>query len=92
MCASTSPRPSKGWSDWPRRWACRNAFAAHAGSTLLIREQHIRFLREAHAGAALHMTGGVLEINADEARVLMLLWHSDSAAPWPRASRPWSPT
>jgi acyl-CoA thioester hydrolase len=57
-----------------------NAFTAHAGSTLLVREQHIRFLREAHAGAALHMTGGVLEMGEDQARVLMLLWHSDSGA------------
>lgn len=57
-----------------------HAFAAHAGSTLMIREQHIRFLKEAQAGVALHMTGGVLEMGADEARVLMLLWHSDSGA------------
>ena len=57
-----------------------HAFAAHAGSTLMVREQHIRFLREARAGAALHMTGGVLEMGEDEARVLMLLWHSDSGA------------
>jgi len=57
-----------------------HAFSAQAGSTLMVREQHIRFLREAHAGAALHMTGGVLEMGADEARLLMLLWHSDSGA------------
>lgn len=57
-----------------------HAFSAHAGSTLMVREQHIRFLREAHAGAALHMTGGVLEMGEDEARLLMLLWHSDSGA------------
>lgn len=57
-----------------------HAFAAHAGSTLMIREQHIRFLKEAHAGVALHMTGGVLEMSEDTARVLMLLWHSDSGA------------
>lgn len=57
-----------------------HAFTAHAGSTLMVREQHIRFLREAHAGAALHMTGGVLEMGETEARVLMLLWHSDSGA------------
>lgn len=56
------------------------AFTAHAESTLLIREQHIRFLREAHAGAALHMTGGVVEFGDDEARLIQLLWHSDSGA------------
>ncbi|MDO8296201.1 MAG: thioesterase family protein [Caulobacter sp.] len=57
-----------------------HAFTAHAGSTLMVREQHIRFLREARAGAALHMTGGVLEMGEDTARLLMLLWHSDSGA------------
>lgn len=57
-----------------------HAFAAHAGATLLVREQHIRFLREARAGAALHMTGGVVEMGQDDARFLMLLWHSDSGA------------
>lgn len=57
-----------------------HAFAAHAGSTLIVREQHIRFLREAHAGAALHMTGGVVEMGEDSARFIQLLWHSDSGA------------
>ncbi len=57
-----------------------HAFTAHAGSTLLIREQHIRFLKEARAGVALHMTGGVLDMGADEARLLTLLWHSDTGA------------
>jgi acyl-CoA thioester hydrolase len=55
-----------------------HAFTAHAESTLLVREQHIRFLREAHAGAALHMTGGVVEIGDDEARLLQLLWHTET--------------
>ena len=57
-----------------------HAFTAHAESTLVIREQHIRFLREAHAGAALHMTGGVVDIGEDEARLVQLLWHSESGA------------
>lgn len=56
------------------------AFTERAGSTLMVREQHIRFLREAHAGAALHMTGGVIEMGEDEARLLQLLWHSESGA------------
>jgi len=54
------------------------AYAADATSTLLVREQHIRFLREAHAGAALHMTGGVLDVGESEARILQLLIHSGS--------------
>ncbi|MGA0604193.1 thioesterase family protein [Caulobacter sp. KR2-114] len=55
-----------------------DAFRPSAGSTLLIREQHIRFIREARSRAPLHMTAGVLEIGESEARVLQLLVHSDS--------------
>ena len=53
-----------------------HAFASYAGATLLVRDQHIRFLRECHAGAALHMTGGVIEMGEEEARLLQLLIHS----------------
>ena len=51
----------------------------------MIREQHIRFLREAHAGAALHMTGGVLEIGPDEARLLLEVL-TPIIKSWPRLS------
>jgi len=54
------------------------AFNARAGATLLIKDQHIRFLREAHAGAALHMVAGVLSVSECEACVLELLIHSGS--------------
>jgi len=54
------------------------AFVPGAGATLLVRDQHIRFLRECHAGAALHMVGGVIEMGEDEARLLQLLIHSKS--------------
>lgn len=57
------------------------AFAAHANATLLIREQHVRFLREAHPGAALHMTGGVISISDTEAWFLQVLVHSDTGQP-----------
>lgn len=52
------------------------AFSPHANATLLVREHHIRFLREAHAGAPLHMLGGVIEIGESDARLLQLLVHS----------------
>ena len=52
------------------------AFRSNAGATLLVRDQHIRFLREARSRAALHMTAGILEIGEHEARVLQLLHHS----------------
>jgi len=53
-----------------------HAFSPYANATLVVREQHIRFLREAHAGAALHMLGGVIEITDTEARLLQLLVHT----------------
>lgn len=53
-----------------------HAFSPWANATLVVREQHIRFLREAHPGAALHMLGGVIEISDTEARVLQLLVHT----------------
>ena len=53
-----------------------DAFRANAGATLLVKDQHIRFLREARPRAALHMVAGVLEIGESDARVLQLLIHS----------------
>lgn len=54
-----------------------HAFAPHAHSTLVVREQHIRFLREAQVGAQLHIEAGVLEMGEEEARVLLLMRHED---------------
>ncbi|MDQ2859563.1 MAG: thioesterase family protein [Pseudomonadota bacterium] len=54
------------------------AFRPNAEATLLIREQHIRFSREARAGARLHMTAGVIELGQTEARFLQLLVHSQT--------------
>jgi len=45
---------------------------------LLVKAQHMRFLREARAGAALHATGQVLNWGRDAADVLFLLYHSVS--------------
>lgn len=55
-----------------------HAFTPHANATLLVKEQHIRFLREAHAGAPLYMLGGVIEMGECEARILQLLIHPAS--------------
>ncbi len=52
------------------------AFSPGATSTLLVREHHMRFLREARAGAGLMMTGGVLSIGETEAVLLQLLHHT----------------
>ena len=56
-----------------------HAFAPHAEATLMPREQHIRFLREAQVGAALAIEAGVLEIGEDDARLLFLMRHGDGA-------------
>jgi acyl-CoA thioester hydrolase len=53
------------------------AFAPHADTTLVVREQHLRFLREALYGARLHIEAGVLEMGEDDARVLLLMRHHD---------------
>jgi acyl-CoA thioester hydrolase len=50
-------------------------FAANAEATLVVREQHIRFLREARPGAPLHITGGVLEMGETDARIMLLMHH-----------------
>jgi len=71
----------EGFGEIAARLGMADAFSARASSTLLVREQHVRFLREAHAGAALHMAGGVLEIGEDEVRVLQMLRHSLSGEP-----------
>lgn len=55
-----------------------DAFRPTAHSTLLIREQHIRFMREARSRAPLHMTAGLLEVGESDARVLQLLVHSNT--------------
>jgi acyl-CoA thioester hydrolase len=54
-----------------------HAFAPHADATLIVREQHIRFLREAQVGARLHIDAGVLEMGEDDASVLLLMRHHD---------------
>lgn len=54
-----------------------HAFAPHAAATLIVREQHIRFLREAQVGARLHIDAGVLELGEDDARVLLMMRHDD---------------
>jgi acyl-CoA thioester hydrolase len=51
------------------------AFAPDARATLMVREQHIRFVREARPGAPLVMTAGVVEIGECEARLIFLLRH-----------------
>jgi acyl-CoA thioester hydrolase len=57
------------------------AFSPAANATLLVREHHIRFLREARARAPLHMRGWVAEIGETGARLMLALFHSVSGEP-----------
>lgn len=52
-------------------------FAPSAEATLVVREQHIRFLREARPGTPLSIGAGVLEMSEAEARLLFLMRHPD---------------
>ena len=54
------------------------AFRTGADATVLVKEQHIRFLREARPGAALHMIAGLVSLGEHEARVLQMLIHSQT--------------
>jgi acyl-CoA thioester hydrolase len=51
------------------------AYSGRAEATLIVREQHIRFMREARPGAPLHISGGVVEIGETDARLLLLMHH-----------------
>jgi len=51
------------------------AFSPDALSTLMVREQHIRFIKEARPGAPLHMVAGVVEWGETDARLVLLLRH-----------------
>ncbi len=58
-----------------------HAFTPYAASTLLVTDHHLRFLREAHAGAPLHMTGGVVRLGECDATLLLILVHSRTGLP-----------
>ena len=53
------------------------AFAPNAEATLMVREQYIRFLREARVNAPLSITGGVLAMEDEGARLLFVMRHAD---------------
>jgi acyl-CoA thioester hydrolase len=55
-----------------------HAFAAHAPATLIVREHHVRFLREAREGAIQHMTASVVDIGETEALIQLILFDSIS--------------
>lgn len=72
-------RVQEGLAGLARGLELPDAFKAGAASTLIVREQHIRFHKEAHAGAPLSMTGGVVGWSGTEADLVLLLRHADGA-------------
>ena len=54
-----------------------DAFARSGGATLAIRDLHMRFLREARAGACLWASGGVVALGETDADLLVVLRHAD---------------
>ncbi|MES1200168.1 MAG: thioesterase family protein [Pseudomonadota bacterium] len=55
----------------------RGAFRADAGATLIVRDLHVRFLREAHPNNPLSMQGGVIAFGADDAVFCFDMRHFD---------------
>jgi len=55
------------------------AMTEAAGSTLMLREAHVRFLKEARPGATLIMHGGVAKLAETEATLCLDMRHGDGA-------------
>jgi acyl-CoA thioester hydrolase len=69
-------RAMEGLAGFAAELGLGGAFGRRAASTLMVKDQHIRFMREATPPCALHMTASVMEVTDTEARVLQLLVHS----------------
>ena len=70
-------RSVEGLASFAAELGMPGAFSARADSTLILGEQHVRFLREARSGASLAMTAGVVEMGECDARLLFQLNHLD---------------
>jgi acyl-CoA thioester hydrolase len=71
----------EGLAGFAPHLAVGGAFREGASATLLIQEQHIRFLREARNRAALYMTATLVEMDETSARILLLIIHADNDQP-----------
>ena len=58
-----------------------DAFSPEAGSTLRLREHHIRFQREVRPSNPLYMIGGVVEMGETDASLLLTLVHAEGDQP-----------
>jgi acyl-CoA thioester hydrolase len=69
-------RAMEGLAELTAQLGLLGAFRAHAEATLIVRDHHVRFLREARAGDPLVMRAGVIAIEEDRLRLLQLLSHA----------------
>ena len=74
-------RAMEGLAGLALRLGLPEAFSTAATATVMVREHHIRFLKEAHAGAPLHMTGGLVSLGEDTALILQVLIHTRTGEP-----------
>ncbi len=56
-----------------------NAFKSNAPSTVKLKELHVRFVKEAHAGVPIFMQAGVIETHVSSAKIYMQLNHLDGS-------------
>ena len=68
----------EGLVELAARLGLPGAFRANAEATLVVRDHHIRFLREARAGDPLVMRAGVVAVDDEHVRILQLLFHARS--------------
>jgi acyl-CoA thioester hydrolase len=69
-------RAMEGLAELAAQLGLPGVFRAHAEATLIVRDHHIRFLREARSGDPLVMRAGILAMEEDRARLLQLLFHA----------------
>jgi acyl-CoA thioester hydrolase len=74
-------RMGEGLAGLARLLGMPDAFTPHAPASLIVQDHHLRFLREAHAGTPLHMTGGIVHMNDASATVLLVLFHTRTGEP-----------
>lgn len=67
----------EGFSAFIAEMGLPRAFSPEAKTTVLVQEHHMRFLKEARAGAALWMSGSVVELGADWAQLALVIRHAD---------------
>lgn len=72
-------RAFAGLAHMARALGVPRAYTESAGSTLIVQEAHVRFLKEARPGAPLVMHGGVIALGETDATLCLDMRHADGA-------------